>query len=99
MKKKVRATVSWEIRFDQSVLDQPPPFELDHSTGLSRQIQIVGDQNESCAGGRVQLEKQLDDPIVILRVKVPGRFVREKNSRTVHEGPCQSDTLLFTARK
>lgn len=56
-------------------------------------------ENEGGAGFTVEFLHQPDHGRSGLRIEIPGGFVGEENPRTVREGPCERDALLFTARE
>jgi len=90
---------SWERRLNGLVLDHSASFELDDAPGFSSEVKIMGDKNQRRPRRCVQFEQKINDAVARFIVEVPGRFVREKDFRTIDKSACQGDALLFAAGK
>ena len=60
------------------------------------QFRIVGDYDDRLAVALAEVEEELVDLGLCLGVEVAGRFIGEKDRRTVDQGPCDCDPLLLT---
>jgi acyl-CoA thioesterase-1 len=79
------------------ILNEAAAFELDDATGFAGEIEIMSDQDESCAGGGVEVEEEVDDAVAGFVIKIAGGFVGKENFGAIEEGASESDTLLLAA--
>lgn len=81
------------LQLYQSVLD------VYCAVGDRSEVLVVGDDYESLAELVAQVEEELVQFCLVLRVERARRLVGEHHSRVVHQGARHSHTLLLAARE
>src|SRR5580704_5870480 len=65
---------------------------------IRRGFGVVGDHQDGLAEALVQVAQQSQYRGGVLGIQVPGGFVRQQNSRMIHNGPRNRHALLLAAR-
>ena len=81
------------------LLSQSAVFHSDGAVGDACQGLVVSNDNEGLSHLVSQVEEQLMQLSLVLRVETSRRFVGKDYRRVVNQSPCHGDTLLLTSRQ
>ncbi len=69
----------------------------DDAVGVGGEDRVVGDEDEGCAFGLVEVEEELEDSGAVGGVEVAGGLVGEHDGGAEDEGAGERDALLLAA--